>query len=102
MTASRPCPKREQHARCGYYVALEVKQTFDGLTIAVPQKEWSQFATLTPAQLTQVLHRIAKGVALERYRKHRRGPKKPITRKKVNRGAHIATARLLQTDAHTP
>lgn len=79
-----------------YYLCDEVAGTHRGLSIAVVDTYWTRkYAELTPLQLARELVRIAKSVDTSRYRKHKRGPKKPVPKmNKKNRG-HVATARVL-------
>jgi hypothetical protein len=79
-----------------YYMADEVAHTHRGLTIALPERYWAKnYASLTPDELAHDLLRIAKTVNLSRYRKHKRGPKKPIQPMSKKRRNHVSTARVL-------
>jgi DDE family transposase len=81
----------------GYYIALEVRQAADGLTVAIPADEWAGFGTATAAALATWLRRAAAGIDLRRYRKHPRGPKKPPPEKAAyQNGGHVSTERLLR------
>jgi hypothetical protein len=81
----------------GYYIALEVRQAYDGLSVAVPADEWAGFGAATAATLASWLCTAAAGIDLRRYRKHPRGPKKPPPEKAAYRnGGHVATERLLR------
>lgn len=79
-----------------YYLCDEVAATYRGLLIAIPAEYWTRnYAELTPAQMAKCLVRMAEQIDLSRYRKHKRGPKKPKpTLNKTNRG-HASTARIL-------
>src|SRR3954452_17933889 len=80
----------------GYYVADEIQMTHRGMMIAIPEDEWAVFHDLPPVELAEVLVRLARAVALPKFRKHPRGPKKP--RPKMQSGAkikHVATAKIL-------
>jgi hypothetical protein len=85
-----------------YYLACEVRATFDGLQVAVPEASWSAFATLTPAALAGVLRDVAGQVDWRCYQKSPRGPKRAVARTKVKRGGHVATAKLLAQRAAGP
>jgi IS4 transposase len=81
----------------GYYLSLEIRGTYDGMMIAIPEEHWGIFRTLSREQLTAALKMIAEYVRLDRYRKHPRGPKKPPPKKSTYaNGGHVATARLLK------
>lgn len=80
----------------GYYLALELTQTYEGMMIAIPASRWRMFGTLTPAQMAQALKRLAANANLRRYQKHPRGPKKPPPKKsKYENGGHVSTAKLI-------
>lgn len=81
----------------GYYLSLEIRGTYDGMMIAIPERHWKVFRTLAPKPLATVLKQLATHVTLQRYRKHPRGPKKPPPRKtSYKNGGHVSTYRLLQ------
>ena len=70
--------------------------TYRGMMIALPEKSWAVFATMTPAQFAKVLKALAAQVDLAKLKKHPRGPKKPkLRRVRHRRVTHVATARIL-------
>lgn len=81
-----------------YYIALEVQQTYAGMMVALPPQRWVSFSKLSAIQLAKVLCAVARHVQPERYRKARRGPKKPATPKKdrYKNGGHVSTHKLIQ------
>jgi hypothetical protein len=80
-----------------FYMALEIRQTYVGMMIALPPARWSKFADLTPEELARVLRDVASHVKPARYRKARRGPKKPPTPKsRYRNGGHESTHNLLE------
>lgn len=80
----------------GYYLSLEITQTYDGMMIAVPAPKWRMFRTLRPTEMAQALKMLAANVNLRRYRKHPRGPKKPPPKKSTYKnGGHVSTAKLI-------
>ncbi len=80
----------------GYYLSLEISQTYDGMMVAIPRRHWKQFRAMTPAALARVLKQLAANVSLRRYKKHPRGPKKPPPKKSnYENGGHVSTAKLL-------
>jgi Transposase DDE domain len=84
-----------------YHLATEVAVVSEGLAIAVPRQTWESFARMTTRQFVGWLRHTAKGTSWDRYRKNRRGPKKPPQVQRTTRGAHRSTARLLrQTSRH--
>ena len=79
-----------------YYLALEIRQTYDGMMVAIPPPHWEVFRAMSPAVLAEVLRELASAVKLAKYRKHPRSPKKkPPARTAYKNGAHVATARLI-------
>ena len=82
----------------GFYLSLELSQTYDGMMIAIPAPHWEMFRTRTPKQLAETLLALAVHVDLRRYKKHSRGPKKPPPKKSTYKnGGHCSTARLIAT-----
>ena len=80
----------------GYYLGTEIASTYAGMMLAIEPRAWGVFATVKPRQLATVLKELARSAELERYGKHRRGPKKPRPfRTSGKRHKHVATARLL-------
>lgn len=79
-----------------YYLTLEVRQTYRGMTIAVEADAWEVFARMPVQEFATSLQKIASHMRLARYRKHKRGPKKQKTTKKpyVN-GEHLSTAAII-------
>lgn len=79
-----------------YYVALEIRQTYRGMMVALPAAHWQVFRDLSATALARVLRHIASHVSLRRYRKTPRGPKKPPPkRRRYRNGEHISTARII-------
>ena len=79
-----------------YQLATEVAAVWAGMDLIVPPKDWTAFQRATAKQLAQTLRRLAAGVKLAAFRKHKRGPKKPRPpRKSGAKNHHVATARLL-------
>lgn len=88
-----------------YYLCDEVAATYRGLLIAVVDEYWTRkYAHLTPTRLARELIRIAKLAKISRYRKHKRGGKKPVAKMNKKHRGHISTARVLaqrHNTAHT-
>jgi IS4 transposase len=79
-----------------YYVCDEIAHTYRGLELVLDPSHWrATYAQLSTAQLAQALARIAVGVKLSRYRKHKRGPKKPPPKMNKTKRNHVSTARVL-------
>jgi IS4 transposase len=86
----------EADAMSGYYLALEIKQAHDGMMVALPEENWQIFRTMTDQEFAVTLKAIAKYADLDRYRKSRRGPKKPPPKRiKQCKGGHVSTYKVL-------
>jgi hypothetical protein len=83
-------------------VAEEIARDSSGLRIALPAACWQRFARMSSAEMAAWLQQAARGVRWGRYRKSKRGPKKPVQVKRTRRGAHRSTARLLQNRQKRP
>jgi IS4 transposase len=89
-----------------HQLAAEVAAVHAGMDIAVPEQVWVNFQTMSVNKLSQSLKQMASRVDLDRFRKHKRGPKKPGPKRKSGAGStHVSTARLLnarETATKTP
>ena len=80
-----------------YYLTEEVRTTWVGMNIALPSSLWEPLGVLPLESFAELLRQIAKRVDPTRYRKAKRGPKKPPPAKKpYKNGGHVSTHRLLQ------
>jgi len=80
----------------GYYLSLELTQTYAGMMIAIPASNWTRFRGLSSAEMADMLKTLAANANLRRYQKHPRGPKKPPPRKsEYKNGGHVSTAKLI-------
>jgi hypothetical protein len=80
----------------GYYLADEISATYRGMMIAIEVEEWEIFRKLTQEELIKVLRKLAKKVKLSAFRKHPRGPKKPVAKRKSDpKTPHVSTAKLI-------
>jgi hypothetical protein len=81
----------------GYYLALEIEQTHEGMMVALPPPRWTLFQNMTAEQFAATLREIAAHVDLSLYRKSRRGPKKPPPKRgRYKNGGHVSTHKLLE------
>ncbi len=88
--------ERVQKEVSGYYVADELRCTYRGMVIAIDDRSWVPFRDMTPVQLGATLVDLAGHVQLARFRRHPRGPKKPVPKRtRFTKHGHVATARLL-------
>jgi hypothetical protein len=80
----------------GYYIAHEISGTHIGLEIAIPEEEWQAFRTMPTSQVAQLLIELAGLMQLSKYKKHPRGHKKKIQKKKTDKNApHVSIAKIL-------
>jgi hypothetical protein len=81
----------------GYYLAGHLERTYDGMMIAIPEYEWCLFEEMSTKRFAQILQQLAGKVDLAKFRKHKRGPKKPRPKRTQNsKQPHVSTARLLK------
>lgn len=94
---------RSEHGRktvndevSSYYLALEIRRTYDGMMIAIPAPHWQLFREFSDRDFAHALRELAASVMLSRYQKHPRGPKKkPPKRTPYENGKHVSTAKLI-------
>jgi len=80
----------------GYYLADEISATYRGMMIAIEPEEWIIFRQLKQAPLVGLLRKLAKNLKLSAFRKHPRGPKKPVAKRKSDpKTPHVSTAKLI-------
>jgi hypothetical protein len=81
----------------GYYLAGHLERTYDGMMIAIPEDEWRIFQTMSTKRFIRILQQLVGKVDLAKFRKHKRGPKKPRQKRTHNsKQPHVSTARLLK------
>jgi len=79
-----------------YYFALEMRQVYRGMMIALPAANWKFLQTLTPQAMAKFLQAVASHLRLTRYPRQPRGPKKPPPQRiKKKDQPHVSTKRLL-------
>ena len=79
-----------------YHLATEIRAGWEGLDVMTEPADWTPYRAMPPSAFATALRAVAARANLRRYRKHPRGPKKPVvprTRFKPRR--HVATQRLL-------
>lgn len=79
----------------GYYLALEIGGTYQGMMIAIPEENWSIFSQFTIPQLAKLMILLAGNVRLSAFKKHPRGPKKKPPKPNNYKQPHVSTAKLL-------
>ena len=81
----------------GYYLAGHLARTYDGMMITIPNDEWRIFQDMSSHRFIAILQQLARNVDLAKFRKHKRGPKKPGQKRTQNpKQPHISTAKLLK------
>jgi len=86
-----------------FYLATGIRAGYYGMDIVVPESEWATFQEMSPAQFGTTLKDMAASINLAKYRKHPRGPKKPVpTRTRFRTHSHVSTARLLASARKAP
>jgi IS4 transposase len=89
--------EKVQEEVSGFYIANEVRATAGGMAIVIDAETWEPFRSMTATVLAKQLRRWAKGVQLQKLKRHPRGPKKPVTpRTRHADKTHVSTARLLR------
>jgi len=67
------------------------------MMIAIPDEEWRIFRKMSTKRFIQILQQLAGKVDLAKFRKHKRGPKKPRQERTRNpKQPHVSTAKLLK------
>lgn len=80
----------------GNLLCYELQTTYEGMMVAIPEEHWIPFGTLPLAKFVTILKSLAREVDLTRYRKHKRGPKKPPPpHEKYHNGGHASTFKIL-------
>lgn len=80
----------------GFYIANAVRKNHSGMDIAFEPSVWKPFQTMAPAALAVELVRVAAHANLKKFKRHPRGPKKPVPKRTRHAHTpHVSTARLL-------
>lgn len=80
----------------GYYIANEVRVTYGGMDLLLDDLVWEPFQRMSADELGRKLLHYAGYAHLAAFKRHPRGPKKPVPpRTKHTTSPHISTARLL-------
>jgi hypothetical protein len=80
----------------GYYIANEVRNINEGMSVALPDPIWEPFQTMSAAEIAEKVLEFAAKTNLKKFKRHPRGPKKPVPpRTRYAKKTHVSTARLL-------
>lgn len=79
-----------------FYIANEARVMNEGLDVATDPEDWRPFQTMSAAALATELVDLARNVRLAAFKRHKRGPKKPVPKRtKHTDSPHVSTARIL-------
>ena len=79
-----------------YYIANEARVMREGLDVVTDPEDWEPFQTVSAETLAKDLIEFARNIRLPAFKRHKRGPKKPVPKRtKHTDSPHISTARLL-------
>lgn len=80
----------------GVLLSQELQKTYDGMMVQAPPEHWRVFSKMSVKRFAAELKKLAARVDIKRYRKTKRGPKKPSPEKKPYcNGGHVSTAKIL-------
>ncbi|MEA2565548.1 MAG: hypothetical protein QOD49_725 [Actinomycetota bacterium] len=86
----------EEEEVSDYYMADEVRATYRGMMIAIPEDEWGFVGALSVEEVAELLKGLAQRVDLRAFRRQVRSEKKPRPpRSSGKKVKHVSTARLL-------
>ena len=79
-----------------YYIANEVRAMLPGLQLVLDPEDWDIYAQMSPQRFADQMLSWAGHVRLSKYKRHPRGPKKPVPKRtRYAKKTHVSTARLL-------
>jgi Transposase DDE domain len=79
-----------------YYIANEARVMHEGLDVATDPQDWIPFQSMSAEGLAEELVKFARNVRLSAFKRHKRGPKKPVPKRTKHKNTpHVSTARLL-------
>jgi len=79
-----------------YYIANEARTMAEGLDVATDPEDWVPFQKMTAQELAEALVELARNARLAAFKRHKRGPKKPVPKRTEHTDTpHVSTARLL-------
>ncbi|MBF0199321.1 MAG: transposase [Planctomycetes bacterium] len=74
-----------------YYATSEMASVHDGMMLIVPEEDWGVIVNMKEDEFIAFLQRCSENINLKKYRKAKRGPKKPKP-EKINKGEpHVST-----------
>jgi Transposase DDE domain len=77
-------------------LAQELSKAYDGMMVQIPAPKWKHFRTMPLKKFAAQMKDLAARVDPSKYKKTKRGPKKPPTRKaRYKNGGHVSTVKIL-------
>ena len=91
-----------QHEVSGFYIANEVRKHSIGMSVALETSTWEPFQTMTSVELAKLMLQYARHADLRKFKRHPRGPKKPVPKRtRFADKTHVSTARLIAKSRET-
>ena len=79
-----------------YYLAGNIARTYDGMMIAILTSQWDIVRKMSSKKYCKFLLNLTDKIDMEKYKKSKRGVKKPRPKREKHKGKnHVSTARLL-------
>ena len=83
-----------------YYIASDIRAIYSGMMIAVMYEDWAVFREASIAQVAVLLVDLAKSCNLAKFKKNKRGVKKPKVDIKLDKSTpHVSTLKRLSGNA---
>ena len=83
-----------------YYIASDIRAIYSGMMIAVMYEDWAVFREASIAQIAVLLVDLAKSCNLAKFKKNKRGVKKPKVDIKLDKSTpHVSTLKRLSGNA---
>ena len=79
-----------------YYLALEISQATDGMLVVLPEERWSEVSKISAETFAAELRSIIRSLDLSKYRKSKRGSKKPPPKRaNGSKKTHVSVKKIL-------
>ncbi len=79
-----------------YYIASEIKAVYEGIIIAINYDDWWFSRRENRAQIAVILIHFAEQVNLKKFKKNKRGEKKPKPKIKFDKNEpHVSTLKMI-------
>ncbi len=86
-----------------YYIAEEIATVYEGMMIATDSVDWDMFHLVNTAQMALLLVYFSKQVDLRKFKKHKRGKKKPKNKPKWDKKVpHVSTFKVISEFNKSP